>query len=119
MTKSNLSISTPNFANINGTCPLRMSLVILGVRSSRQRCSIKKSVVKIFAIFTGKHCEYCKIFENTYFEEHLRTSASVHNLREYCTILSIFLSNSIIVLLHFWWVVANNFDVFSALLTRL
>ena len=58
-------------------------------------CSIKKAVLKNLAIFTGKHqrwslslinlqafslqvfsCEYCKIFKKTYFEEHLRTTAS-------------------------------------------
>ena len=50
----------------------------------------KKAVPKHFPIFTGKHqcwslfliklvffCEYCKTFKNTYFEEHLRTTASV------------------------------------------
>ena len=55
-----------------------------------------KSFLKIFAIFTGKHlcwclffnyqkrdsstgvsCEYCEIFKETYFEEHLATAASV------------------------------------------
>ena len=57
----------------------------------------KNGVLKIFEDFTGKqlcwslfliklqalqaltqmfYCEICKIFENTYFEEHLRTAAS-------------------------------------------
>ena len=51
----------------------------------------KKVVLKNFAIFTGKNCvgvslikleaqlfsgEYCKIFQNTYSEEHLQTAAS-------------------------------------------
>ena len=44
-------------------------------RSSYKRCSIKK--LKNFAIFTGNTCEYCKIFKNTYFQEHLSTIASV------------------------------------------
>ena len=52
-----------------------------------------KKAVKNIAIFTGKHlgwslillkypptqvfsCEYCEIFKNIYFEEHLRTAAS-------------------------------------------
>ena len=59
--------------------------------------SFKKAVLKNFAIFTGKQllwnpffqlyqketptevfsCEYCEIFKNTYFEEHLQTAASV------------------------------------------
>ena len=49
----------------------------------------KIGVLKNFAIFKGKHvwwiylkenrtqvvfCEYCKIFKNTYFEEHPRTA---------------------------------------------
>ena len=43
----------------------------------------EKTVFKIFAIFTGKHLSWilfnlgsCKIFKNTYLEEHLRTAAS-------------------------------------------
>ena len=74
-------------------------------RGSYQRCSVKKAVLKNFAIFTGKHlcsslflkklqacnfikkrlrllrhvffCEYCEIFKNMYFEKHLRTTSSV------------------------------------------
>ena len=54
---------------------------------------MKKAVLKNFALFTGKHlcwslllrfatllkraCEYCEIFKNIYFEEHLRMAASV------------------------------------------
>ena len=73
----------------------------LNSRSSHQSYSIEKSVLKNFAIFTGKHlrwslllidfrasrpatffkvtptqvfsCEYCKIF---YFDENLRITAS-------------------------------------------
>ena len=60
-------------------------------RSSHRTCSIKRAAFKKFALFTGKQlkackkklyqketpiqvlsCEYCKIFKNTYFEEHLR-----------------------------------------------
>ena len=55
-------------------------------RNSHQTCSLKKVVLKNFARFIGKDlvgvfnkvvptqvfsCEYCKIFKNTYFEEHL------------------------------------------------
>ena len=70
-------------------------------RSSQQKCSTKNSVLKKFPIFTGKHlcwslfliklvcnfikgtptqllsCEYCEIFQNSYFEEHLRTAAFI------------------------------------------
>ena len=71
-------------------------------RSSHRRCSIKKGVLKISANFTGKHlcwclfliklkacrpttlstqafsCEICKIFKNTYFEEHLLMAVTEH-----------------------------------------
>ena len=72
---------------------------------SHQRCSIKKDVLKNFVKFTEKHlckslffnkagglrpaivikkrtlmqvffCEFCEIFKNTFFIEHLRTSTS-------------------------------------------
>ena len=71
-------------------------------KSSHQRCSMKKSVLRNFAKLTGKHlcqslcqrpkacnfikkeiliqmfpCEFCKISENTFFREHLWTTASV------------------------------------------
>ena len=72
-------------------------------RSSHRRCFIKKAVLKNFAIFTWKHLcwslcviklqtfrsltflkrdsntDVCEIFKNTYFEEHLRTAASVYS----------------------------------------
>ena len=70
-------------------------------RSRYRRCSIKKPVLKNFSIFTGKHvlglflikfkawrvketatqvffCEFCEIFKNSFFEEHLRTAASIN-----------------------------------------
>ena len=56
-------------------------------RSSHQRCSIKKSVLKKFTKFIGKHlCQILffnkvvglsSIFKNTFFTEHLRATASV------------------------------------------
>ena len=76
-------------------------------RSSYQRCSVQKAVLKNFTIFTGIHlcrslfliklqvfrpatllketptqvffCEYCEIFKSTYFEKHLRTTAFVNS----------------------------------------
>ena len=54
-------------------------------RSSHQRCSIKKGVLKNFAKFTGTHlrqsvlsCEFWEIFKNTFFTEHIRETASVN-----------------------------------------
>ena len=60
-------------------------------KSNHRRSSIKKAALKNFGIFTGKNlkacnfikkrfqrkcCEYCEIFKNTCFEEHLWTAAS-------------------------------------------
>ena len=36
------------------------------------------------ATFLMFSCEYCEIFKNTYFEEHLRTAASEVTLRSDC-----------------------------------
>ena len=75
-----------------------------GYRNSRSQMFFKIGVLKNFAVFIGKHlcwslifnrvadfrpatilkkrleqmfyCKYCKIFKNTCFEEHLRTTAS-------------------------------------------
>ena len=64
-------------------------------RSSHWRFFIKEAVLKNFAIFTletpvleslfdkaaGRQvfsCDYCEIFKDTNFEEHLRTAASVY-----------------------------------------
>ena len=67
-------------------------------KSSHRNCSTKKVVVRKFINFIGKHlcwalqlywkgtptqvfsCEFCEIFKNTYFEEHLRTTASIFPL---------------------------------------
>ena len=74
-------------------------------RSSHQRCSVKKGVIRYFAKFTGKHScqslfliklqtlpatllkketlvqvfsyEFCEISKNTFFTEHLWATASV------------------------------------------
>ena len=65
-------------------------------RSSHQRCSMKKGVLRDFTKFTGKDlcqslffnkvagltlalvfsCEFCEISKNTFFTEHLWTTAS-------------------------------------------
>ena len=54
-----------------------------GHRSSHRRCSVRKSVLKNFTKFTGKEtlaqlfsCEFCEIFKNTLFIEHLWETAS-------------------------------------------
>ena len=68
-------------------------------RNNHQSCSIKKVVLKNFAIFIGKKpeleslfnkvvpkqvfsCENSKIFKNSYFEEHLRTAVSECRLQQ-------------------------------------
>ena len=62
-------------------------------RSSHRKSSIEKDVLEIFTKFTGKHlcqslffnnktlpqvfsCEFCEIFRNIFFTEHLRVTAS-------------------------------------------
>ena len=64
-----------------------MKLLLLsatGFRSSRPEVFCKKGVLRNFAKFTGKHlcqvfeaCEFCEISKNTFFTEHLQTTASV------------------------------------------
>ena len=53
------------------------------IRSSHQRCSMKKGVLRNFAKFTGKHlCQslffnnFLEISKNTFFTEHLWTTGS-------------------------------------------
>ena len=94
----------------------------------------KKAILKNFALFTGPEglefhwkeiptqvfsCEYCKIFNNTYFEEHLRTAASVHRTSHGCGIL-VYVADSIsyrdITSSDFeWWL---NFEMSSHSLER-
>ena len=85
-------------------------------RNSHQRCSVKKVVLRNLTKFTGKHlcqslsfncrpqanfikketlaqvfsCEFCKISKNTFFTDHLRTTASVRFKKKYllCTLSS-------------------------------
>ena len=80
-------------------CAFQLQLIIIINRSSHRRCSVKKTVLNNFAIFTGKHlcliklrafCNFieketlaqvfsskiCEIFENINFEEHVQTAAS-------------------------------------------
>ena len=85
-------------------CLVLLQTVIGGKRSSHQRCSMKKGILRNFAKFTGKHlcqslffnkvaglrpatllkrslaqvfsCEYCETSKNTFFTKHLWTTAS-------------------------------------------
>ena len=71
--------------------------IVLKNRSSHQRCTIKKAVLKSLAVFTGSncvgvsfliklqasnaptqvfYCEYYESFKNIYSEDYLQTSAS-------------------------------------------
>ena len=70
--------------------------IIALYRSTQRRCSVKRGVIKNFAKFTGKHlcqslflikketlaqifsCEFCKICMNTFFTEHLWSTALVN-----------------------------------------
>ena len=56
------------------------------VRSSQQRCSVRKGVLRNFAKFTGKHLGKNKILpKNTFFTEYLWVTAS-----ELLTMVSVF-----------------------------
>ena len=81
-------------------------------RSSHQRCSMKKGAPRNFSKFRGKHlcqnlffnkvaglrpaetlvqlfaCEFCEIFWNTFFTEHLCSTASVRVLVIYFLVIS-------------------------------
>ena len=70
--------------------------LLLLFRSSHQRCSVRKGVLRNFAKFTGKHlrqglffnfikketltqvffCDFCEIFKNNFLTEHLRSTAT-------------------------------------------
>ena len=70
--------------------------LLLHFRSSHQRCSVRKGVLRNFAKFTGKHlcqslffnfikketltqmffCNFCEIFKNTFLTEPLRPTAA-------------------------------------------
>ena len=63
-----------------------MQLKILTVRSSHQRCSVKKGVLRNFSKFTGKHlcqCLFLNKVAGTFFTERLWATASV--LAKYLT----------------------------------
>ena len=58
-------------------------------RSSHQRCSLRKGVLRNFPKFTGKHlcqrlfsnkvaglAKFCEMSKNTFFTEHIRTTAT-------------------------------------------
>ena len=78
-------------------------------RSSHQRCSIKKGVLKEFAKFTGKHlcqetlaqafsCEFCETYRNTCFTEHLWTTASNTSSLTLSNNFILFFSNILILI---------------------
>ena len=77
---------TPSAEEFTGVKNSKYRFDFVVFTSSHQRCSIKKAVLKItqysqenaFSPATLLKREYCEIFENTYFEEHLRTAASVY-----------------------------------------
>ena len=80
---------------------------LLIVRSSHQKCSLKKGVLKKFTKFTGKYpcqsllfnkvsgeifsCGFCKIFKSTFFTEHIWTTASLSSA--FCCALGHFFIN--------------------------
>ena len=49
------------------------------LRSSHQRCSMKKVFLEISQNSRENTCEFCEISKNTFFTEHLWTTASAVN----------------------------------------
>ena len=79
-------------------CIIHQEIFGVLLRSSHQSCSVRIGVLRNFTKFAEKHlcksslliklqacnfikkensCEFCEISKNTFFREHLRTSASV------------------------------------------
>ena len=72
---------------------------LLFFRNSHWSCSLKEGVLQNFAKCTGKHLcqrflfhkvtglslalEFCEIFLNTFFKEHLRTTASIFSFAHF------------------------------------
>ena len=90
---------TRYFTSAFQACYTRTKSSYSKARSSHQKCSIKKGILRIFVTFTGKHlrqsllliklqgsgletpvqvflCEFYKISENNFFTEHLRATTS-------------------------------------------
>ena len=59
--------------------PIIQQLLYQTNKSSHQRFSIKKPTLLKKTPAEMFSCEYCKISNNTCFEEHLRTTASENN----------------------------------------
>ena len=60
-----------NFANVTGK-HLCWGLFFTNVQTLRPATLFKKTPTQVFS------CEICEILMSTYFEEHLRTAASVY-----------------------------------------
>ena len=92
--------------NVAQTLHLEVVEKVHVCRSNHWRCFVKKGVLRNFAKFTKKHlchtpvpsglrpasflkkeslaqlfsCEFCEIYKNTFFTEHLRTTTSVYDI---------------------------------------
>ena len=52
-------------------------VIIIIAEAVVERCSVKKVFLKISHLAQIFACEFCEIFKNTFFTEHLRTTASI------------------------------------------
>ena len=105
----NSSVATQVWIVFRDVMETSMMIIFAKYRSSHQRCSIKKCVLRNFTKFTGKHlrqslffnevtgqacnyikketlaqvfsCEFWEIYKSTFFTEHLWTTASGNSLR--------------------------------------
>ena len=73
-------VQRPTLALESKNSSMPFSSLILS-RSSRPKVFFKTGALKDFAKFTGKYLvfsyRFCEIFKKTYFQEHLRTTASI------------------------------------------
>ena len=52
-------------------------MIVIIAEAVIERCSVKKVFLKISHLAQIFACEFCEIFKNTFFTEHLRTTASI------------------------------------------
>ena len=74
--------------------PIRTSQESVSLRSSHQRCSMKKAVLKNLTKFTGK-CEFCEISKNTFTYRTPSLAASVLSSDSQYLVRRVYLSLSV------------------------
>ena len=102
---SRIDLFLTNLFSFRTLVLLKQLLAIIIDRSSHQRCSMKKGVLRNFAKLTGKHlyqslffnkvaglrhrCEFYEISKNTFFTEHLWRTASTWTNYNFKVVISL------------------------------